>query len=177
MWRLPAVSVNAIEVSSRKNLSNIITESAWCHVGLRIGPGMDPRKTLARLKAHLKAQAPWGVQVEFAREGCVPAWTTDTGHPAFAAARRALARGYGRRSVFIGTGGSIPFVGPFARVLGGAPALLIGVEDPYTNPHSENESLDLGDYQKAIRGSVYLYDELSRLARNNSGRRAANSRS
>jgi hypothetical protein len=94
---------------------------SWDHMGVRIVPGQDPKAVLAALKKHLLKNAPWGVEVSFSNESASPAWTTDTGAPAFAAARKALQKGYGRPAVDMGCGGSIPFVGPFAKALKGAP--------------------------------------------------------
>ncbi len=165
LWYQPSFSVNAIQASSRKDCANIVNEAAWCHMGLRLVQDIEPQDALKRLKAHLLKNAPWGVTVEFSNETASPAWTTSPESPVFQAAARALAKGFDREAVFIGCGGSIPFVGPFSRQLGGAPALLIGVEDPYTNPHSENESVHLGDLAKAVQSAVHLYEELALAAK------------
>jgi cysteinylglycine-S-conjugate dipeptidase len=158
MARLPSLAVNAIQVSSRKLAANIINESAWCRLGIRTVPDMDSEAVLKLLEDTLRKRAPWGAEVIFSGQQTAGWWMTDPSGPAFEKASRALAAAFGRETVYMGSGGSIPFVGPFASVLQGAPALLIGIEDPYTNAHAENESLHLGDFKKSIQAAIRLYE-------------------
>ena len=90
-------------------------------------------------------------------------WMTDPNGPAFEAAMGALRSGYGRDAVGIGCGGSIGFVGPLSDLFGGAPALLMGIEDPASNAHAPNESLHEGDFKKLMASLVRLFDGLGKL--------------
>jgi acetylornithine deacetylase/succinyl-diaminopimelate desuccinylase-like protein len=163
LWTRPSLTVIAFEARPIQGSSNQIIDSVRARLSLRTVPNMDPKAAGQALVRRLLAKPPFGAKVTAKLVGTTPWWTTDPEGPAFEAARRALQAGYGKPVAMIGAGGTIGFVGPFADMLGGAPCLLMGVEDPLCNAHSENESLHLGDFVKSMRSAVYLYDELSRV--------------
>jgi len=162
LWTRPALTVIALEAHPLQGSSNQILDSARARLSLRTVPHMDAAKAGALLVKTLTARPPAGAKVVARVTSTSQWWTTDPEGPAFEAARRALRAGFGRDAAMIGAGGSIGFVKPFSDALGGVPCLLMGVEDPSSAIHSENESLHLGDFRKAIRAAVLLYDELSR---------------
>jgi len=158
-WHHPHLSVNAIQASSKSQVSNIIVDEAWARVGIRIVPDMDVKRTEDLLVNFLENEAPKGYKITITPHQGLSWWRTETSHEFFRAAERALEKGYGHKPVYMGCGGSIGFVEPFEKVLG-APALLIGVEDPETAAHSWNESLHLGDWKKGVVSMIELYKEL-----------------
>ncbi len=162
-WRLPAVTIIAQEASSIANASNQVLPKAAAIVSCRIVPDQDPDEVFAQLKAVLTADPPWGVEVSVKPNGAVKWWMTDPQGPAFEAAVKAMHTGFGQKPLKIGCGGSIGFVGPLAELFGGAPALLLGIEDPISNAHAPNESLHEGDWQSLMKSLAALFANLGDL--------------
>lgn len=162
-WRRPSVTIIAQEASSIKGASNQVLPKASAIVSCRIVPDQDETEVFEQLKATLTKDPPWGVRVSVKPAGSVAWWMTDPHGPAFEAALQALKKGYGTKPVAIGCGGSIGFVGPLAALFGGAPALLLGIEDPKTNAHAPNESLHAGDFRKLTASLAHLFTNLANL--------------
>jgi acetylornithine deacetylase/succinyl-diaminopimelate desuccinylase-like protein len=162
VWTRPSLTVIAIEAHPLHGAANQILDSARARLSLRTVPNMDSREAGELLIRKLTAKPPAGAHVSARITRSTPWWTTEPAGPAFEAAMRALEKGYGRRPALIGSGASIGFLKPFADAMG-VPCLLTGVEDPGCAAHSEDESLHLGDWEKAMRAAVHLYEELAAI--------------
>jgi acetylornithine deacetylase/succinyl-diaminopimelate desuccinylase-like protein len=162
-WRYPSVTIIAQEASSIKRASNQVLPKAAAIVSCRIVPDMDPDEVYQQLVAVLTKDPPWGAKVTCRPHSSCKWWMTDPTGPAFEAAMKALKSGYGQKPVTIGSGGAIGFVGPLAELFGGAPALLVGIEDPKSSPHAPNESLDRGIFQKLTASLAHLFENLGKL--------------
>src|SRR5262249_39971425 len=152
------------EASKVKSASNQVLPSAAAVVSCRIVPNMDPKEVFEQLKAFLTKDPPWGVKVSVKPHGShAKGWMTEPTGPAVTAAMQALKAGFGKDPVGIGSGGAIGFVGPLADLFGGAPALLLGIEDSKSNAHAPNESLHEGDWRKLMTSLTHLFHNLGNL--------------
>jgi acetylornithine deacetylase/succinyl-diaminopimelate desuccinylase-like protein len=163
VWARPSIAITAIESVPIAQAANQLSASARARVSVRTVRDIESQRAGELVVEVLKADVPSGAQVHTTILGGPSWWEADPTHSIFAAARRALSRGFGTEAVMIGSGGSIGFVKPFAALAGDTPPLLTGVQDPHSNAHSENESLDLGDWEKAMNSAVYLFEELAAL--------------
>lgn len=162
VWRAPSLTVNAIQASSRAQAGNVINDQAWAKFTIRLAKGMDPEKVRSQVESYLKGIVPWGLELKLVGERGSGPWMEEPKGPVFEMALRSLRQGYGKEPILTGCGGSIPFVAPFAVANEGAPALLVGVEDPYTDAHGENESLQIEDFKKACISQVLFFEELGK---------------
>ena len=74
---------------------------------------------------------------------------------------RAYARAFGRAPVLIHSGGSIPAVSEFQRVLG-IPTILMGFASPSDGLHGPNEKFSIQSFHRGIVTSRAFLRELAR---------------
>ncbi|WP_019585076.1 dipeptidase [Deinococcus apachensis] len=161
LWARPTLDVNGIWGGYQgEGSKTVIPAKAGAKVSMRLVPGQDPERITRLVQEYVPTLAPEGVRVEVkGLHGGQPV-KVDLDSPYIKAADRALTRVYGKPAAFGRTGGSIPIVADFRRVLG-APVLLVDFGLNEDAPHSPNESFALEDYHNGILTSAYLLQELA----------------
>jgi acetylornithine deacetylase/succinyl-diaminopimelate desuccinylase-like protein len=163
IWARPTLDCNGISGGfAGEGSKTIIPARAMAKITCRLVPDQDPEVIARLVGAHLENVAPPGVKVRVAISHGGHPYLAPTDHPVFEIAKRAFAKAFGRPTVFIREGGSIPFVRTIADATG-KPCLLMGFGQPDENAHAPNEWLDLDNFHLGIKSAAYLYDELSRL--------------
>jgi len=161
LWTRPAVSVLAIDAPPVAEAINQLVPVARAKVSMRIPPGQDTAAALAALKAHLEANVPWGAELSFFYEERGDATVLGSDNFAVDIWRRAFSEAYGNEAVEMGAGGSIPFIATFQEMFPDAPILVVGVADPTSAFHAPNESVDIGDLEKAALAEAIAFRMLA----------------
>ena len=161
LWAKPAITVIGIDTTPIATASNTLVPRARAKVSLRVAPGADAAAHLQALTRHLRDHAPWGAHVNVIPGDTGQPYAINPTGPAYRAAREAFRQGWGAEPVYMGQGGSIPFIAAFAQAFPDAEILVTGVEDPATQAHSVDESLHLGVLERAATAEALLLAKLA----------------
>jgi acetylornithine deacetylase/succinyl-diaminopimelate desuccinylase-like protein len=165
LWAKPAITVIGIDTTPIATSSNTLIPRASAKVSLRVAPGGDAVQHLDALTRHLEQHAPWGARVTVTPGDIGQPYAIEATGPVYDAARAAFRKAWGSDAIDTGVGGSIPFIAAFAAAFPEAKILVTGVEDPATQAHSIDESLDLGVLERAATSEALLLEALGRLER------------
>jgi acetylornithine deacetylase/succinyl-diaminopimelate desuccinylase-like protein len=161
-WARPTLDVHGMAGGfTGAGAKTVIPAKALAKVSMRLVPGMTPTKAFALYKAYVETIAPAGVDVTVRLIHSGEPSLIPVDNPYIQAATQALHEVWGKDTVFIRSGGSIPIVGDFARHLS-LPSVMMGFGLPDDNLHAPNEKFNLKNFELGIESIIRFMEEAGR---------------
>ncbi len=149
-WARPTLEVHGIRGGFiGEGAKTVIPARAVAKISMRLVADQRPDEALEQFKAAVAKACPLGVTAEVKLiHGARPS-LVNPDNPFVHAAADAMQQVFGRKTVYIRSGGSIPIVGSFERSLG-IPSVLMGFGLPDDNLHAPNEKFHLPNFYRGI---------------------------
>ncbi len=161
-WARPTLDVHGMPGGFiGAGAKTVIPAKAQAKISMRLVPNQTPAKAFALYKSFVEKIAPPAVSVDVRLIHSGDACLIPVDNPYIQAATRALHDVWGKDTVFIRSGGSIPIVGDFDRHLG-LPSVLMGFGLPDDNIHAPNEKFNLKNFALGIESLIRFLEEVGR---------------
>nr|WP_255783950.1 M20 family metallopeptidase [Lysobacter chinensis] len=143
-WR-PALSVTgAGGIPSLDSAGNVLRPHTAVKLSLRLPPTLNGRKAGELLGETLLRDPPNGAKVSLELEKASAGWNAPAMSPWLERAIDTASREfYDAPAMYMGEGGSIPFMGMLGEKFPGAQFMITGVLGPHSNAHGPNEFLHI----------------------------------
>ncbi|WP_068873232.1 M20 family metallopeptidase [Xanthomonas translucens] len=143
-WR-PALSVTGADgLPPLASAGNVLRPQTAVKLSLRLPPTLDGKHAGELLKDVLLRDPPYGAQVSLALEKSSSGWNAPAQSPWLTNAIEAASQAaFGKPAMYMGEGGSIPFMGMLGEKFPGAQFMITGVLGPHSNAHGPNEFLHI----------------------------------
>ncbi|MFE9428131.1 dipeptidase [Kitasatospora sp. NPDC006697] len=159
LWARPSVTVLGIDVPPVLGAAGSVQAATRAKLCLRVPPGMDVHAAQRTLMTHLESVAPYGVQVTVTPGASGSPFSAETSGPAFEALGSAMREAFGVDLAVSGMGGSIPLCSALRELYPDTEIVLFGVEEPTTQIHAVNESVDPLELERMTLGeALFLRD-------------------
>jgi acetylornithine deacetylase/succinyl-diaminopimelate desuccinylase-like protein len=143
-WR-PALSVTGMDgMPSLSSAGNVLRPHTAVKLSLRLPPTVDGRRAGELVQELLLRDPPNGAHVTLTLEKSSSGWNAPALSPWLERAIDSASREfYGQPAMYMGEGGSIPFMGMLGEKFPGAQFMITGVLGPHSNAHGPNEFLHI----------------------------------
>lgn len=159
VWSRPTFEVHGIAGGfTGAGAKTVIPAKATAKVSFRIVPRQNPDEVVTAFREWVRKNTPRGIETEVRVLSAAPGLVVNPDHPAIRVAARAFGEVFGKETVFVRSGGSIPIVGDFANHLG-IPTILMGFGLPDDGLHSPNEKYKIENYYLGIRTVARFLEE------------------
>ncbi len=160
-WARPTFEINGIWGGFQgEGSKTIIPASASAKVSMRLVPDQDPVEIMRLFEQHVRAVTPPGVTVTITPHAHSGPVIVSRQSDAIVAAEKSITYAYGRKPVFVRSGGSIGVVVTMKEQLGIEEILLLGWGNPEDGEHSPNEHFNLDDFYRGTLAVAALMYEL-----------------
>lgn len=159
-WARPTLEVHGIRGGfTGDGAKTVIPARAVAKVSLRLVADQRPDEVVAQVKSAVEGVTPRGVRAAFKVLHAGAPSLVNPDNDFIREAARAMEEVFGRKTVYMRSGGSIPIVGLFDRHLG-IPSVLMGFGLPDDNLHAPNEKFHLANFDRGIDGVVRYLERL-----------------
>jgi acetylornithine deacetylase/succinyl-diaminopimelate desuccinylase-like protein len=143
-WR-PTLSVTGADgLPAFRSAGNVLRPQTTLKLSFRLPPTLAPATAAAAIQRTLERDPPYGARVSFKVESAMGGWNAPTFAPWLEQSMQEASRAFfGRDAMYMGTGGSIPFMGMLGERFPGTQFLVTGVLGPQSNAHGPNEFLHI----------------------------------
>ena len=143
-WR-PALSVTGVDgIPPLASAGNVLRPYTSVKLSLRLPPTLDGKRAGETLKDELERDPPNGAHVALDLEKASSGWNAPATVPWLEnAIDTASNEFFGKPAMYMGEGGTIPFMGMLGEKFPGAQFMITGVLGPHSNAHGPNEFLHI----------------------------------
>jgi acetylornithine deacetylase/succinyl-diaminopimelate desuccinylase-like protein len=134
----------------------VLPSEAHAKVSMRLVPNQNSQKIAELFQKHFEAMAPKCVKVKVTPCHGGEAYVSPIDMPAYKAAEKAYETTFGKRPIPTRSGGSIPIIAGFEKILG-VKSILMGFGLGSDAIHSPNENYKLEHFLKGIETIPYFY--------------------